>query len=148
MKEVVQTHKGGHRWEGVDVHPYKETGSHFRSITRQTLFPGGHDLPVELRYFEVLEGGHSTLERHDHAHLVMIIRGSGQVLVGEDIQDVALFDVVQVPPQTWHQFRANRADHLGFACIVAQDRDKPHRPDEQEREELLGNVKIGDFVRF
>ena len=27
-------------------------------------------------------GGYSTLERHQHAHAVMILRGSGRVLVG------------------------------------------------------------------
>lgn len=132
----------------MDVHPYKETGTHFKSITRQTLFPGGHDLPVELRYFEVLDGGHSTFERHDHAHLVMIIRGKGQALVGEEVQDVNLYDVVQVPPQTWHQFRANRGDELGFACVVSKERDKPHRPDDEEQAELKKIEAIAEFVRF
>ena len=33
--------------------------------------------------FEIAPGGHSTLERHDHAHSVIILRGRGQALVGE-----------------------------------------------------------------
>jgi mannose-6-phosphate isomerase-like protein (cupin superfamily) len=105
-------------------------------------------LPVELRYFEVLADGHSTFERHDHAHLVMVIRGRGQVLVGDTISDVELYDVVQVPPQTWHQFRANRGDELGFACIVAAERDRPYRPSEEEQEELRKIKAIAEFVKF
>ena len=54
------------QWDGVDVLPYKETGSHFKSISRQTLFAEGVDIPVELRYFEILADGYSTLERHEH----------------------------------------------------------------------------------
>ena len=116
-------------WEGVDVHPYKEDGgTHFRSITRQTLFRGADALPTELRYFEIGPGGHSTLERHDHLHVVMVIRGGGTVLVGEEIRPIALHDVVHVPTLTWHQFQAAHGDHLGFVCLVASDRDRPYRP--------------------
>ncbi len=116
-------------WEGVDVHPYKEDGgTHFKSITRQTLFRGADALPTELRYFEIGPGGHSTLERHDHLHVVMVIRGGGTVLVGDEIRPVGLHDVVHVPTQTWHQFQAGAGDHLGFVCLVASDRDRPYRP--------------------
>lgn len=122
------------RWEGVDVYPYKETGTHFRSITRQTLFGGEGDLPVELRYFEITDGGHSTLERHDHTHLVMIVRGGGNVLVGEDVREIFVNDVVRVPAWTWHQFQAHEGGDLGFLCVVAVERDRPTRP--QSADEL------------
>ena len=116
-------------WEGVDVHPYKENGgTHFKSITRQTLFRGEDALPTEFRYFEIAPGGHSTLERHDHLHVVMVIRGGGSVLVGDEIREIGLHDVIHVPSQTWHQFQADAEDHLGFLCLVATDRDRPYRP--------------------
>jgi len=134
------------RWDGVDVHPYKETGSHFKSITRQTLAPGEYDLPTELRYFEILPGGHSTLERHDHSHLVVIIRGSGAVLVGDQVTEIGLHDIVRVPPQTWHQFRAVNDEPLGFLCIVHEERDRPHRPDEAEAADLA--ARLGEFVKL
>lgn len=145
---MVRRHRGEHRWEGIDVHPYKETGTHFKSITRQTLFPGGDDLPVELRYFEIQPGGHSTLERHDHAHLVIVVRGSGQVMVGDDVTEIGLNDIVQVPPQTWHQFQANQGEDLGFLCIVSADRDKPHRPDEDEQAAFRHIPGVREFVKF
>ena len=50
---MIRHSDGAHRWDGVDVHPYKEDGTLFKSVTRQTLFHGGDDLLVELRYFEV-----------------------------------------------------------------------------------------------
>ena len=56
--------------------PYKADGSHFAGITRQTLFEGGDGLACQLRYFEVAPGGWSSLERHHHAHAVMIVRGA------------------------------------------------------------------------
>jgi mannose-6-phosphate isomerase-like protein (cupin superfamily) len=144
---MIRRHQGEFRWAGVDVHPYKEDGSIFRSVTRQTLFGGGHDLPVELRYFEVGPGGHSTLERHEHAHLVMIIRGSGHVLVGEDVCPVACQDLVQVPPMTWHQFRATGDEPLGFLCIVSATRDRPQRPQSEEIAELIADPEVADFIR-
>ncbi len=134
------------KWEGVDVHPYKEDGgTHFKSITRQTLYKGEETLPVEFRYFEIGPGGHSTLERHDHLHTVMVIRGKGRVLVGEEIRPISIHDLVHVPQQTCHQFRADSHDHLGFLCLVATDRDRPYRPQAEDLEAMSECVR--DFVR-
>lgn len=137
-----------YRWHGVDLLPYKEDGgTHFKSISRQTLFQGHDDLPVEFRYFEMAAGGHSTLERHQHQHAVMIIRGSGQVFVGDTITPINTHDVVTIPPFTWHQFRATNDEELGFLCIVAIDRDKPQRPTPENLEELNQIPHVGEFIR-
>lgn len=135
------------RWEGIDLLPYKEDGTIFKSVTRQTLFHGGDDLPVELRYFEVGEGGHSTLERHEHAHVVVVVRGLGQVLVGDQVSDIGLNDLVQVPPMTWHQFRANRGRELGFLCLVSSDRDRPQRPGALDLAGLRDDPSVAEFIR-
>ena len=136
---MIRKSVGDFRWEGVEVHPYKEDGgTHFKSITRQTLHKGENDLPVELRYFEVAPGGHSTLELHHHQHLVTIVRGRGHALVGEEIVEVGEHDTIHVPPCTWHQFQADLDDHLGFLCIVSSERDKPHRPSAADLIELRG----------
>ena len=72
----------GFRWDGVEPLAYKEEGSApFKAITRQVLFQRP-ELQCELRYFEMEAGGHSTLERHEHAHAVMIFRGRGMCLRG------------------------------------------------------------------
>jgi quercetin dioxygenase-like cupin family protein len=140
--------KHGHfSWEGIQIHPYKEDGTLFKSVTRQTLFSGGHDLPVELRYFEVGVGGHSTLERHQHSHLVTIIRGSGRVLVGDEVTEVCCNDVVHIPPMTWHQFRPDPGEELGFLCIVSVERDRPQRPSEADLEHLNAQPEVAEFIR-
>ena len=71
-----------YRWAEVDLRRYKdESAAPFRAITRQTLFSDPL-LAGELRYFEIDEKGYSTLERHEHMHAVMILRGRGEALVG------------------------------------------------------------------
>lgn len=136
------------RWDSVDVLRYKESGSHFRGVTRQVLFDAPHDLPAQLRYFEVGPGGHTTLERHEHAHAVVIVRGRGDVLVGRAIFDVAPFDLIEVPPKTWHQLRAGTHEPLGFLCLVSSERDRPERPSDRDLAELRADADVAAFIRL
>lgn len=139
---LVRKHDGTYHWDGVDVLAYKQEGSApFKNVTRQVLF-GGPELPVQLRYFEVAPGGWTTLERHEHVHNVMVIRGHGRCLIGEQSHELKLNDLVSVPPLTWHQFLAAPDEPLGFLCLVAADRDRPQLPSE---EELL---KLGRIVEL
>jgi quercetin dioxygenase-like cupin family protein len=135
-------------WEDVPVLAYKEDGgTHFKSITRQVLLGDDGDLGAELRYFEIAPGGHSTLERHDHAHSVMVIRGKGHALVGSEVHALATNDLVRVPPQTWHQFQATSEAPLGFLCVVRSERDKPRRPSPEEFAALRADPRAGPFIR-
>lgn len=136
------------RWEGVELHPYKEDGgTHFRDISRQTLLLGTEAFPVELRYFEMQPGGYSTLERHEHVHVVTIGRGSGQVLVRDKVTAVSQNDVVLVPPLTWHQFRATDRVPFAFFCVVSSERDRPQRPTEADLDYLRSDPVVAEFVR-
>jgi quercetin dioxygenase-like cupin family protein len=136
------------RWENVPVLAYKaEDGTHFRDITRQVLFDGGEGVGAELRYFEIAPGGHSTLERHGHAHSVMVLRGRGRALVGREIHALRANDLVRVPPDTWHQFRAAAGEPLGFLCLVRSDRDRPRRPSAGEIARLRVDRRVAAFVR-
>jgi quercetin dioxygenase-like cupin family protein len=135
------------RWEGLPLLAYKEDGgTHFRSVTRQVLFGGG-PAGYELRYFEVAPGGHTTLERHAHPHRVVVIRGSGRALVGGQVHELATHDLVEVPPSTWHQFRAGEAEPLGFLCLVPSERDRPERPGPAELAAIRRNPAAAAFVR-
>lgn len=138
---------GDYKWEDVAVLAYKETGANFKNITRQVLFEGLGDLPCQLRYFEVQPGGYSTLERHEHVHLVMILRGGGEVFLGDDIHSIEEKDVITVPPQTWHQFQANANVPLGFLCLVHAQRDKVQLPTNDDLAELKKDSKIAAFIR-
>jgi quercetin dioxygenase-like cupin family protein len=135
-----------YRWDDVVCMPYKEDGSApFKAISRQVLFSEGQ-LGCELRYFEMAAGGYSTLERHEHMHAVMILRGRGQCLVGDAVRPVQQFDLVTIPSFTWHQFRATDGEPLGFLCMVNAVRDKPQLPTEQELASLKANPEIAAFL--
>lgn len=127
-------------WEGVPRQPYKDDGAApFKAISRQVLFSEA-SMGCELRYFEMAPGGHSTLERHEHMHAVMILRGRGHALVGEQVREVGPYDLVTVPSWTWHQFRADAGEAMGFLCMVNRERDRPVLPTEEERAALRRRV--------
>jgi len=147
MNTVIR-HLDDFRWDGVPVLDYKEDGTHFKAISRQVLFAGGPKLGAELRYFEIAPGGHSTLERHDHIHSVMIIRGGGHCLVGDAIHPLRTNDLVYVPTMTWHQFRATGDQPLGFLCLVNVERDRPERPDDRAVAQLQALPQVGEFIRL
>jgi len=147
MNSIVR-HLGDQRWDGVPVLNYKEEGSHFKAISRQVLFQGGPKLGAELRYFEIEPGGHSTLERHDHLHSVMVIKGHGKCLVGDAVYDITNHDLIYVPSMTWHQFQAAADAPLGFLCLVNIDRDRPQRPDEKQAAKLKALPQVGEFIRL
>ena len=137
----------GYRWEGVAELPYKEDDrALFKSITRQVLF-ADPELDGELRYFEIAAGGFSTLERHEHMHAVLIRRGRGHCLVGEEVKAIDTRDLVTVPAMTWHQFRATQGEPLGFLCMVNATRDKPQLPSAEDLAKLEANAKIAAFLR-
>lgn len=140
----AQTAEG--RWEGVEAMRYKAEGSApFRDITRQVLFQDPA-LACELRYFEMAPGGYSTLERHQHAHAVMIQRGRGRVLVGDRVFDVREHDLVHIPAMTWHQFRAPDDAPFGFLCMVNAERDRPQLPSAADLESLRRDQAIAEFI--
>jgi quercetin dioxygenase-like cupin family protein len=138
---------GPFRWDGIEVKPYKGEGAHFSGITRQVLFTGGDGLDCELRYFEVAPGGWSSLERHHHAHAVMIIRGRARVLVGDRVHEVRTHDLVRVPPLTWHQFQAADEEPFGFLCMVDCERDVPERPDGDALAALRQDPVVAGFIK-
>ena len=132
------------RWDGVPLLAYKEDGgTHFKSVTRQVLFGGDS----ELRYFEVAPGGHTSLERHAHPHRVVVVRGSGRALVGRAVHELATHDLVEVPPMTWHQFRAGEGEPLGFLCLVPSERDRPERPGPAELAAIRRDPAAASFIR-
>ena len=133
-------------WEQVAVHAYKqEAGVPFKDITRRLLF-SSPALGCELRYFEMAPGGYSTLERHQHVHAVLILRGRGQCLVGNEVRAIDANDLVYIPALTWHQFRATEAEPLGFLCMVNATRDKPQLPSAEELAKLKSDPVVAHFL--
>ncbi|GIV69272.1 cupin domain-containing protein [Caldilinea sp.] len=144
---IFRAHLGECRWEGTPVLEYKQDGTTtFRHVTRQTLFEG-EGMEFQWRYFEVAPGGYSTLERHEHEHAVMVVRGEGRVLVGDAVHDIRLYDLILVPPMTWHQFQPAGDEPLGFLCIVNARRDRPQLPTAADLEALRRNPEVAAFIR-
>jgi mannose-6-phosphate isomerase-like protein (cupin superfamily) len=134
------------RWTDVALRQYKEdNAAPFKTVSRQVLFSDPR-MQGELRYFEVDADGYSTLERHEHMHAVMILRGAGRVLVGELVYEVGPHDLVTIPPWTWHQFRPVRGDKLGFLCMVSAERDRPQLPSAEEMAALRADPKVAAFL--
>jgi quercetin dioxygenase-like cupin family protein len=146
-RPVVRRFDGNFGWEAVERQGYKTDRSLFRDVTRQVLFDGEHGASAQLRYFEVGPGGHTTLERHEHPHAVVVLRGRGRVLVGREITEVEPYDLVSVPPMTWHQLRADDDQPLGFLCLVDRERDRPRLPGDEDLAELREDPAVAAFIR-
>lgn len=134
------------RWDGVDHLPYKEeAAAPFRNISRQILFSDAR-LQGELRYFEIEAGGFSTLERHEHMHAVLVLRGRGTCLVGSTVHALELHDLVTIGPFTWHQFKASAGEPLGFLCLVNSQRDRPQLPTPEDIEAMRADPDVAAFL--
>jgi quercetin dioxygenase-like cupin family protein len=148
---MTATHRGQSEpfvWDGGEPLAYKEDDGTFRSVTRQVLTGAEHGQGTSLRYFEVGPGGHTTLERHEHTHVVIPIRGRGYALVVDRVLPLAPHDVVFVPSWGWHQFRAAPDVPFGFLCAVVVDRDRPVLPTEDDLAELRRDPEIAAFIRL
>lgn len=117
-----------YRWESVALREYKREEARSRGTTRQTLLgegEGEEPLNFLTRYFEIEPGGNSSLERHEHPHAVVVLRGAGRVQLGRKSHAIEPHDCVFVSPGTAHQFRAAKNEPLGFLCVVDRLRDRP-----------------------
>ena len=140
----------GFNWPDVLLLAYKNDGSPFRDITRRTLMgdaPGEAELDFLVRYFEVQAGGYSTLERHQHPHAVVILRGRGTVILGDRLHAVEAGDCVYVAPQCFHQFHADAGESLGFLCVVSRERDRPVLPSDEELARLREVPEVARLLR-
>src|SRR5262245_16287555 len=74
-----------HTWEGVPVIEYKQPADHHCGVIRTVLVgASGEKTAFHVRYFEIAPGGYTTLERHEHEHVVVVLRGQGTVNLGKD----------------------------------------------------------------
>lgn len=120
----------GFRWEGREPVAYKESAElPFKDVSRIELIgKAGEQSAFDVRYFEVGPGGHSSLEKHVHTHVVIGTRGEGVLISGERRIVLRPHDVAYVPPLRVHQLKNETDEPFGFFCIVDRNRDRPQRP--------------------
>lgn len=139
-----------YQWDSVDRKEYKDDTSCYKGVHRYSLLGEESDeqaLTFQTRYFEVEESGYTSFEYHRHPHSVVIIRGSGTVILGDALHELSLHDVVYIAPDTLHQFHADRGDKLGFLCVVNRYRDRPTLPDQDYITEQIQSADVLDRIR-
>lgn len=144
MSKVIKSEN--YKWAGVERKDYKDSSTCYKGVHRYSLLGENEDeqfLNFQTRYFEVEANGYTSLEYHRHPHSVIIIRGSGSMILGKEVHKLKLHDVVYISPETLHQFHADMAEPLGFLCIVDRYRDKPVLADD----DYLDRQNLEDDVR-
>ncbi|GAB4386463.1 MAG: cupin domain-containing protein [Phycisphaerales bacterium] len=76
-----------------------------------------------LRQFEIEPGGHTPRHSHDYEHEVYVVSGRGEVLLEGAYRPIRSGDVIYVPAEQEHQFRAASDEALRFLCIVPVTRN-------------------------
>ena len=109
-------------WLGVAVEDYKSPAAHHCGVVRSVL-AGTNGFQV--RYFEISAGGFSSREFHRHEHVVVVMRGRGEVQLDGTWHEVGFGDTVYIAPLEVHQLRNNGAEPFGFLCVVDTERDTP-----------------------
>lgn len=140
-KVIPATERG---WEGVEVEGYRP-GSPDVGVERHTIVggrKGDKNEPgpgMELRYFELQPGAASRYEKHEHEHYVIVKRGLGHAVVGEQVTEIGPNDVIYVGPLTTHQFLNRGHEPFGFYCFVDACRDFSQQPTEEDLARLAAS---------
>lgn len=135
-------------WQNTERKQYKTDSSLFKNVHRYSLLSDEiPELNMHTRYFEVQSGGYSSLEMHRHPHSVVVIRGSGSVILGDEIHQLKPYDILYVAPNTIHQFHADNNEPLGFICVVDRYRDKPVVPDDDTISSKITNPEVLQKLR-
>lgn len=130
VSKIFRSNSAGD-WQHIPVEAYKKNTDSYKGITRRELIgKRGESTDFHMRYFEIEKGGFSTLEKHQHEHAVMVVKGHGQVRIGCHISDIGPGDIVYVSPDDPHQFlNLDHEEPFGFLCIVNAERDRPQMVD-------------------
>jgi quercetin dioxygenase-like cupin family protein len=145
-------------WEGVVIQPYKRSTpveseetkpSDWAEAIRQVIVGTADErTDFHLRYFELAPNGHTSLEKHEHAHVVIAIRGTGKVIAGHHCWELDFLDAAYIAPWTPHQFLNDGSEPFGFFCIVDAIRDHPQSLSEWEREHITQDEEVRKLAKF
>lgn len=128
----------GFRWRGVAPECYRDlSGAASPRVSRQVLVAGsaGAATMFDVRYFELAPGARTNFEQHDHAHVVIGMRGAGRVRLGRRWVPLRRWDACYVAPDTPHELHNQGRRPFGFLCVVdaVRDRGRPVRAAKADR---------------
>jgi len=125
-KSAYYRHLGNFSWRGIRKEVYKSDDGSWSGISKQVLI-GSHaeSANLHVRYFEIFPGGYSSLECHDHEHVIICVKGQGIAKTGRRKIRMGFMDTVFVASGVVHQLTNPFDAPFGFLCIVTAERDKP-----------------------
>ena len=128
---IIHRYKDQFDWEGVPLGRYPP-GKEIEGVSVRWLIGPAEQAPnFAVRYFEVEPGGWTSLDQHAHDHGVVILRGRGRVLLGQEEHPVSFGDVIYIPGNEVHQIRNPEQEPLGFLCVIpAADKRCPKESNE------------------
>jgi quercetin dioxygenase-like cupin family protein len=105
----------------ADCTPVDMAGVH--GVRMAVMCGREHGAPhFSLRQFVVDPAGHSPRHSHDYEHEVYVVKGEGTVLLGGQERPIRAGDVIYVPADHEHQFRAGDQG-MTFLCLVPVERN-------------------------
>lgn len=122
MSQVIPS--SNFEYPDAELTTYKDEPGTWVAVTRRVLHPSAQT-SFETRYFEIAAGGYTSFEKHQHEHVVVVLRGSGRVRLEDTWTDIHEGDSVRVSGMTPHQFVNSSEVPFGILCIVDRDRDRP-----------------------
>ena len=137
-------------WDTVCLIDYKSTTkpATFQNVKRQNIVSATDEVSFDVRYFECGKEGYTTLEKHQHTHIVFILRGCGKVIIDKNVYDAKPFDCFIISGWKPHQL-INMSDiPFGFLCTVNCERDKYQLLSEKEVEDLRKNRQVDECIRI
>jgi len=111
------------QWEGARSRLYKNDRGNQVSETWMIGKKEGAE-NFAFRYYQIEEGGHSNKEQHPYDHGILVLQGSGKVLLGEEIHNISRGDIIHIPPDALHQISNSGQEPLGFLCVIPARRQK------------------------
>jgi quercetin dioxygenase-like cupin family protein len=115
---IIHRYRDQFDWADVELGRYLSEKEMKGVSVRWLIGPDENAPNFAMRYFEVEPGGWTSLHQHAHDHGVMVLRGRGQVLLGEEEFEITFGDVVYVLPDEVHQLKNVGDEPFGFLCVI------------------------------
>ena len=71
-----------------------------------------------MRHFEVEPGGNTPHHQHDYEHEILVLKGEGMAVSGNENRPFQAGDVIFVPAKEVHQFRNTGSKPCELLCLI------------------------------